>query len=126
MTLVTATIRDPSGALLAGARIICRLSAQEYDGGLVVPILTYAETNSAGVATFALWPNSRGTLLTTYTIRVQHPFMRPSLEWKDIVVPDMESITLQALLTGTTPDLVLWDDTEIWDDTSQWAEPVTP
>ncbi len=123
-TIVNATIRDPSGNPLQGARVIARLSAVEYWNGVLVPQSVYAETGANGTCSLSLWPNSLGTHGTTYTISIQHPFVRPSLTYPNITVPDTVSLTLNQLLgeTGGAIEAGNWDDTEVWSDNLMWTE----
>lgn len=65
---VIATIYGPTGQPLAGVIVTATLSAQEIDGGMVVPTSESGVTNANGQCVLNLWPNSRGSLGSTYSI----------------------------------------------------------
>lgn len=102
---VTATLRDPEGVVLAGAVVEARLSGQDRDGGLVVPRVVRGTADANGVVTLALWPNSRGSAGTVYSVKVSSPGAR-TLRFENVQVPDQASANLKDIVDLGPPPTV--------------------
>lgn len=54
----------------AASYVVFRLNRQDYDGGVIVPVRDHViALDTLGQGTVALWPNSRGTSGSTYTVQ---------------------------------------------------------
>ena len=95
--IINATILDPSGQPLFGARVIAALSGAALSAGVVVPMVVEAETGALGTCSLSLWPNTSGT---SYEIRIQHAMLRPSLAWSGVTVPNVESLRWSSCLVA--------------------------
>lgn len=117
---VLATIYNASGLPIQGAQVTATLSAQEIDGGMVVPTSVSAITGAAGTCTLALWPNSRGSLGSTYTISVK-------LDAQGSAVITASGIAVPADVSANLEDLIEQGATEavpgVSPATAYWLDP---
>lgn len=118
---VTATLVDPSGDPITGARITAKLTAPIVYGGVVIPLCEFGTTDSAGKCVLSLCPNGVVATPTTYSFEILPQGSIRPVYFHGITVPQVAAITLEALLGGSGSTTV-WDDTAMWDDTKIWAE----
>lgn len=116
---VTATLYGPTGQPLAGVRVTATLSTQEIDGGMVVPTSVSGMTNASGQCVLALWPNSRGSLGSTYTVvATLGPNNDEIISASGVAVPADASANLEDLIAqgiseavpGVSPATAYWLD----------------
>lgn len=94
---VSATVTTMGGVPVLGALLEARISASDRDSGLVVPAVVRAKTSVTGEAVLELWPNSRGSAGTTYTVKVSGPGIKTQ-RYEGVSVPDQASAVLSDLV----------------------------
>lgn len=99
MTLVTtnvkATFLNPDGTPIVGAKVTATLSRSEVDGSVLVPSKCTGNTDSTGTVTLPLWPNTRGSFGSKYSL---YAVVGSATIWSgSIVVP--ESVTVVDAVT---------------------------
>lgn len=127
-TDVVFTLKSPDDAPLVGAQIIARLSRYVVNGGVVLPSEVMDVTDSNGLATMPLHPNTGAAEGSTYTFEIRaSDLIRPAY-FRRLVVPDQASITFEELIGGSGPvsALTYWDDALIWEDSLIWTEASAP
>ena len=70
---VTARVYDQSGKPIHKAVVTMRLTTVERYSGYIVPREVRAETDAAGKAVLAVWPNELGTESSEYRIHIKYP-----------------------------------------------------
>ena len=102
-TDVVFTLKSPDDAPLVGAQIIARLSRYVVNGGVVLPSEVMDVTDSNGLATMPLHPNTGAAEGSTYTFEIRaSDLIRPAY-FRRISVPDQDTISFEELLGGSTP-----------------------
>ena len=102
-TEVVFTLKSPDDAPLVGAQIIARLSRYVVNGGVVLPSEVMDVTDSNGLATMPLHPNTGPAEGSTYTFEIRAgDLVRPAY-FRRISVPDQDTISFEELLGGSTP-----------------------
>lgn len=128
-TDVVFTLKSPDDAPLVGAQIIARLSRYVVNGGVVLPSEVMDVTDSSGLATMPLHPNTGAAEGSTYTFEIRaSDLIRPAY-FRRISVPDQDTISFEELLggeAGSSTNLTTWDDSLIWDDALIWTEASAP
>lgn len=102
-TDVVFTLKSPDDAPLVGAQIIARLSRYVVNGGVVLPSEVMDVTDSNGLATMPLHPNTGAAEGSTYTFEIRASDLIRHAYFRRLVVPDQDSITFEELLGGSTP-----------------------
>ena len=70
---VTARVYDQSGKPIHKAVVTMRLTTVERYSGYIVPREVRAETDAAGKAVLAVWPNELGTESSEYRVHIKYP-----------------------------------------------------
>lgn len=101
------TLKSPDDAPLVGAQIIARLSRYVVNGGVVLPSEVMDVTDSNGLATMPLHPNTGAAGGSTYTFEIRaSDLIRPAY-FRRISVPDQDTISFEELLGGSTPPVTV-------------------
>lgn len=89
---VTGTLYNPDGSVAANVTVTSLLTKVDTDGGVVAPSTVSTTTNSSGVFTLNLWPNSRGVNGSQHLVRAQLPGALPGVLLLQllITVPDSD------------------------------------
>ena len=105
-TVVTFSLKLPSGAPVSGGKASFMLSGFDLDGGIVMPIAVEAPIASDGTGSATLWPNIPGLRNTSYKVTVTL-VSGERLELGNITVPESKAtVALHTLIpTGTIAGL---------------------